>query len=754
MQLELRITEHLKMKSLIVAAALLLLFCHEVYGNVPDPVVVRKDTLVSLKEISVTAIKERSAISRAPMSVTDIGINLIEQQEISSVKEASALVPNLYMPDYGSRMTSSIYIRGIGARMDQPAVGLNIDNVPYLNKDNFDFDIADIERIEVFRGPQTTLYGRNTMGGLISVYTLSPYRYQGFRGSIGYGSGNTLKASLGAYHKFSDKLAASLTLHCLSSDGFFRNALTGKKVDKQDNMGVRLRVDHHPKSNLTISNVFSINNVDQGGYPYKSVETGQIAFNDDCSYDRLGITDGLTFTWNFSSLTLSSISSFQYINDDMKLDQDFRPVDYFTLRQRRHEPAVTQDVIVKGAKGRYSWLAGAFGFYKYSSMTAPVTFKDQGIADLIEGNANTPGSPMQIKWDERQMVLNSDFSSPTAGAAVYHRSSLRAGNWNFSADLRLDYEHNSLEYRNYVNTAMTLYMTRGPVPVPVKTIEIAIDDADRLDHSFLELMPKVTAEFNLKDISIYGSVAKGYKSGGYNTQMFSDILQQKLMSMMPGGESGYDVDEIISYRPERSWNFEVGSHFAVPSANLKGSAAVFYILCKDQQLTTYPEGEGTGRITSNAGRTRSAGLEFSLTYNPLKNLDFSAAYGYTNARFVRFDDGRNNYKDKFVPYAPQNTLFLSANYLLKFSDRMSLNLNASLSSTGKIYWNEENSECQPFYSVLDASASLRYEDLSLTLRGQNILDKDYDVFYFESVNQKFLQQGLPARMSATIAYSF
>lgn len=713
----------------------------------------RTDSIISLKEISVTAIKEQNSISRPPMAVTNIGVREIEKDEIMSVKDASPLVPNLYIPDYGSRMTSSIYVRGIGARMDQPVMGLNIDNVPYLNKDNYDFDIPDIERIEVFRGPQTTLYGRNTMGGLISVYTLSPYKFQGVRGSLQYGSGNTFRLNDGFYYKFSDKLAASITVSYLNSDGFFTNDFTGKKVDWQKNAGVRFRIDHHPKTNLTISNVFSYNNVDQGGYPYKNVESGLISYNDECSYERLGLTDGLTFTWNFKNLTISSISSFQYINDDMKLDQDFRPVDYFTLNQKRHESTVTQDIIIKGNKGRYTWLAGAFGFYKYGNMSAPVTFKDQGIADLIEGNANRPGSPMQIKWDERQMVLNSDFKTPTAGAAVYHRSSVRLGRWNLSADLRLDYEHTTLRYRNYVNTSMTIYNVAAPRPIPIKNIPIDIDDSDRLNHTYIEVMPKLSAEYSFSNASVYASISKGYKSGGYNTQMFSDILQQKLMSMM-GGSQSYDVDEIISFKPEKSWNFEAGSYFSIPQTTLKGSVALFYIHCLDQQLTTFPEGSTTGRITSNAGRTRSFGAELTLSYSPVRNLDFNLAYGYTNARFRKFVTGNSNYRGKYVPYAPQNTIFLSGNYKFGLWKDVDLSIGATLNSIGKIYWNEENTDCQNIYTLLGLNATISYKDLSLTVKGQNILDKKYNLFYFESVNNKFFQQGLPARVSASINYSF
>ena len=115
------------------------------------------DSVMSLDEVSVTAIKQSASLLRQPVAVTTIGRGEIDRQNVAGIKGLSDLVPNFYMPDYGSRMTSSVYVRGIGARIDQPAVGLNVDNVPFLNKNGFDVDMLDIERIEVLRGPQSTL---------------------------------------------------------------------------------------------------------------------------------------------------------------------------------------------------------------------------------------------------------------------------------------------------------------------------------------------------------------------------------------------------------------------------------------------------------------------------------------------------------------------------------------------------------------------------------------------------------------------
>lgn len=131
------------------------------------------DTL-SLDEVSVTAIKQSNFLGDQPVAYTLVKPDEVRRLNIVSMKNVSEVAPNFYIPQYGSRMTSSIYVRGLGARIDQPVVGLNVDNVPFLNKDNYDFDLVDIERIEVLRGPQSTLYGRNTMGGQVNIYTLSP----------------------------------------------------------------------------------------------------------------------------------------------------------------------------------------------------------------------------------------------------------------------------------------------------------------------------------------------------------------------------------------------------------------------------------------------------------------------------------------------------------------------------------------------------------------------------------------------------
>ena len=157
------------------------------------PEAVAADTTITVDRVQVTAIKQGPVLRSTAVASSILGRREVERGGIAALKQISAMVPNFHAPDYGSRMTSSIYVRGLGARIDQPVIGVNVDNVPLMNKNAFDTELADIDRIEVLRGPQSTLYGRNTMGGVVNIHTLSPLTYEGVRLLAEYGSGNTLR---------------------------------------------------------------------------------------------------------------------------------------------------------------------------------------------------------------------------------------------------------------------------------------------------------------------------------------------------------------------------------------------------------------------------------------------------------------------------------------------------------------------------------------------------------------------------------
>lgn len=719
-----------------------------------------------LPAVTISApLKHNGVFSAEPVSVAAFPEFVLGAARVSEPKDLSLIAPNFIQADYGSKMTSSIYIRGIGARMENPAVGLYVDNIPILNKNSYDIDYFDVRQIYVLRGPQGTLYGRNTIGGVIDVHTLSPFSHQGTRVRAGYGNGNTSELDLSTYHKPTAGFGFSLSLSHRYTDGFFTNVYDGGKADRLLSEGARMKTAWRLNPSWTLENTLFANYVDQKGFAYAlyDEQTGAVSpidHNDPCAYERFNLTDGLTFRYDGGRVRFSSTTSYQLTDDQMTLDQDFRPEALFTLRQDQLEHALTQEFVLHGGTGtRWQRITGLFGFWKQTRIDSPVTFKRDGIDRLILAGANAgihtvmPHANLQIEEDA--FPIRSSFRLPAWGASLYHQSTWDAGRWRLRAGLRADYEHTAIKYDNSVDVSYRL----TPMMPGYKPLAVRMDGRQAKDY--FELMPQVSAGYNVRCGFIYVSVARGYKSGGYNNQIFSDILQNKLMSDMMedmgvssgGGTAPYDPDRAISYKPEYSWNYEVGAHLESVGARLNLDAALFYIDLRDQQLTVFPPGQTTGRMMSNAGRSRSYGAEVSLSCRTGK-FYLLASYGYTNAKFIRYTSGDDDYSGKYVPYVPQNTVSAVCEYRQPLAVRWAddIALGVRWSGAGRIYWNETNTISQPFYGLLGASATLNMKRLSVSVWGENLADADYNTFYFRSMDNSFVQRGRPVRFGVTVDF--
>lgn len=720
------------------------------------------DTLKSydMPVITISApLKHNRNYRQQPIAATSINLGSTEAPLITEPKNLSLRVPNMLNADYGSKMTSSIYIRGIGSRMDQPSMGLYVDNIPVMNKNNYDFDYFDLSSIDVLRGPQGTLYGRNTIGGVMDIHTLSPADYQGTRIKAGYGNGNTSSLNISTYHKPTDAFAFSIALKHHYSDGFFTNTYDDSAADRILSESGRVKIYAALSDRLTMESILSANYVTQQGFAYSlyDEQTGiaaPIDHNDPCAYSRVNLSEGLIFRYKLDNIDLSSTTSYQYTDDEMLLDQDFLRVSMFTLRQAQRENAVTQDFVARSTGNHaWQWTTGLSGFYRHIDMDAPVTFKQDGIDELILANANAgihtqfPDADLLIR--ETQFPIESRFRLPAYGASLYHQSTFTTGRWKFTAGLRLDYEHTAIRYSNeaVINYRFTLTMP------DYKTLPVKM--SGRQDKSFFEVMPKAAVMYETNIGKLYATATRGYKAGGFNTQIFSDIIQNRMMTDLMAdlgiyfgdNATGYDPESAIYYKPEYSWNYELGGHFKLLNNKLLIDAALFYIDCRNQQLTVFPPGKTTGRLMSNAGRTRSAGAELTIGYRAGGFL-FSGSYGYTNAKFIEYKSGDNDYAGNYVPYAPQNTISLGCEYdwrvRLKWLDKISFSVNWQ--GAGRIYWNEDNSVSQPFYGLLNASATFVKGNYSLGVWAKNITNESYNTFYFKSIGNSFVQRGKPLQI--------
>ena len=212
-------------------------------GVTVDEQVTDSSRVYDLDEVIVVSQpKENTLLRRQPVSSAMFDATEMQRIGVRDIRELSSYVPSFAMPQYGSRITSSMYIRGIGSRVNSPAVGIYVDGMPLLSKSGFNFHTYELERVDVLRGPQGTLYGQKTEGGLVRMYSKSPMRYQGTDINLGIGTRLYRKAEVAHYQKVSDPFAFSVAGFYSGQNGFFRNQLTGERADNYDEAGGKLRM--------------------------------------------------------------------------------------------------------------------------------------------------------------------------------------------------------------------------------------------------------------------------------------------------------------------------------------------------------------------------------------------------------------------------------------------------------------------------------------------------------------------------------
>lgn len=727
-----------------------VLFVSNIYAMESDNI----ENFDSIPEICITtSLKRKDNLLVESASSTILNMEKIEKNKIISLSDFSSYVPNLYIPHYGSKITSSIYVRGLGSRMENSVVEVYVDDIPCLNKNAFDIDLWDIVRMENLRGPQGTLYGRNTICGIINVYTLSPEYYSGTKLGLSFGSQGSRDIKFAKYMKLNDKNFLSLGLNYYHTDGFFDNAYTGKNCDNQDSYQFRAKYIYKPGRKLKVVNTVNADYVDMGGYAYFLSGSPDVSYNDRSGYKRMFVNYGLNISY-IGKYKYSNVFTVQNLNDKMNLDQDFTPASIFRMEQKQNEFNVFEDFNLKNKDedSKYKFICGVSATGKYTNTDAPVVFLDEGIQTLILDNANAGfGNPdVYLDINEDNFIMNSRFDVPVYELAVYHQSEYDFGNFEVEAGIRFDYEYSTLHYKNDGGFHYDWHLpgrTLSNIPFETKL------DNNASRYSF-SVLPKLSLKYNVASIgNVYATVSEGFRSGGFNLQMFSDILKIQMMNgllenlgfaVSGNGYASYDIDDIITYDPETSWNYEAGYHFNFLGNKLHSDLALFYITCRDQQITVFPEGaETTGRMMSNAGESRSYGTEISLRYEPVYCLNFLASYGYTNAKFKKYNDYQNDYSGKYIPYSPQNTFSFAGSYVLnnlgKKLDRISFNV--SYNGAGDIYWDNANKYKQDYYSVFNGSVVLSRKKAELIFNIKNIFNSDYNTFYFESLGKQYYSRG-------------
>lgn len=726
--------------------------------------------------VVVANLRDSKSLQEQATSFTSFNSTQLEYREMKSIKDISGHSPNFYMPDFGSSMTSAIFVRGFGSMSGTPVVGMNIDNVPTLNKNAFDADLFDVERIEMLRGPQGTTTGRNSMMGVLNVYTLSPFNYQGTRVSADYSTANTIKVKASTYQKPRENFGYSLATNFKHTNGFFTNTFNDEKCDPHNSFSARGRIIWSPKDRFTVDNVLSGGFLKEGGYPYaftdRNDKTQPISYDGDNSYKRFTISDGLVIQYRYDKFIFNSITGYQYLSDKVSIDPDYTKRSLITRDEEQQEHAVSHEFnfrSVVNEERRWNWKNGLWIFFKHNHSDSPITYHKDGLEELFASNVNAgiqskyPNSMLKINGDE--LTVSNDFEIPTFGIAVYHQSEWKFGQWEATVGLRLDYEHSRLDYlsQNDVEYIISDAMKKK------QSINTHFYGSESI--SDFQTLPKFSIQYNFNPYcNLYAYAARGHKAGGFNTLLFSDIIQNKLMTNMLN-EVGIDVAETglpiyeytdnIAYDAEKSWSFELGGHFPTKSKELNMDFSLFYITCKDQQILTFPSGKNTGCLITNANKSRSLGGELSLNYQHTNKkshnvFNFEGTYGYTNARFLSFEHDGVSYEGKTIPLAPANTMGLDFQYKFRCYQKWVDNiiLGADWKGYGKVYWNEDNLYSQQFYSLFNASVTWEWKKLNVKAWAKNLANNEYNAYSFTNLGNHYCQKGKPRQIGITISYKF
>ena len=830
-----------KLKTIVLLQGMILLsLCMLQTTNASAEELADSSRVIDLDEVVVVAQpKEQARLRLQPMSSNVYGSQQLQQLNVRDLSQLSQYVPSFVMPAYGSRLTSSMYVRGIGSRINNPAVGVYYDNIPLMSKAAFNNHFYMLDRVDILRGPQGTLYGQNTEGGLVRVYSKNPMNYQGTDINLGIGTGLWRNVEVAHFHRPSDKLAFSVAGFYSGLKGFIDNRNFSEKNDKNDEAGGKVRLIWEPSTNLKFDWTADYQYVKENGFGYgefgqSNYDTGfpgsapvSTVFTDVQDpattimngYKRNMLNTGLSISYQMPSLLFTSTTSYQFLKDRMLMDQDYMTPDYLQLEQRQKMNAITQEFVLRSNTHHptptthhpspITWqhATGLFGSYQWLRTDAPVSFGDaitgpigtaitnamttamkqsmynrmlqqmteqmkaqmmaQGMPEAAAQAAAEKAAPAaaEAAIEKAGITMSAEMGVPEVfhtnqlNYALFHESNLLlTDHLKLTLGLRFNWDRVKIDYDALAYMNMT-----GGTAERQATYHLTSHVADSRSKDYTQLLPKIGLTYTINDNlgNVYALVSKGYRTGGYNIQMFSDILQTELNANQQKAMQGdYDVahttadydaiEETIAYKPEESWNYEVGTHLNLWNQQIHFDLALYYIQIRNQQISIMEPNSNYGRMMVNAGKSHSCGLEATLRGRLINNaLDWGVTYSFTNAKFDEYD----TYKDNYVPFVPQHTFSAMADWHLG-----KLTLGANVSGQGKTWWDEANTYAQKFYALLGAHADYDFGPAVVSLWGRNLTDTKYNTFAIQSSaaggTRYFAQRANPLQIGMDVRLHF
>lgn len=759
-------------------ARLALLTTASLFASLPAAAqAVADEAVTNDAEIVVSARRRDERLIDVPVAVTAFSQADLQKYQAVDLSGLQAAAPNLNLVQgRGSAASANIFIRGIGQpdalQTFDPAVGVYVDGVYLSRIQGALLNLFDVERIEVLRGPQGTLYGKNTTGGAISIVSRKP-DLETFKaaGSAQYGSYN--QVVLNGYMSaplVGDKLALSLAGQWDKRDGLVTDPRTGREYNDRNSLTVRGILRAKPTETLEIlvsgdynrqRNALTLGYATApllqtdfalgartlvpaapyGAYDFKA--STSFRGNEGQRLDHYGLN--LTANWQLTDgLTLSSITSWRKLDPDLFIDIDATQAELGDVFVGIDQRQFSQELQLKWSGDRFSGVVGLF------YLNENIRSHQEAYADDLFAFAGAPISFTRFIDDVQNTKSYAAF-----GQATYKftdRLSLTAG---------LRYTHEERRYDRVTTTASNLptlnnitFRFPGSLPAPLN-----LDNSVEYDA----WTPSVTLAFKPDANSqIYASASRGFKSGGFNgrANSLADLTQTV------NGVSSI----VTTFRPETVWTYEGGAKGSFLDGRVYLSGTLFYSDFRDFQARV-----GGGSVAAfpvlNAGRLSIWGIELEATVKPVKNWNIRMTGGYLNARYDEFNDGRRAPAFSCNPtgakvtcepaFAPPLTFTIGTDYRIPVGDGAGITFGGDARFVDKHYLSVDNRAglVEPGYWLANAFVRFDAEGGRWYVQGgvKNLTDRRYrtDGQEFSSVgNIQTVYFGDPRTWSAMVGFRF
>ncbi|WOE75426.1 TonB-dependent receptor [Alterisphingorhabdus coralli] len=733
--------------------------------------------------IIVTARRREEALIDVPVAVTAFSQDQLRDLQAQDLSGIQGAVPNLNLVQgRGSATSANIFIRGVGQpdalQTFDPAVGVYVDGVFLSRIQGALLTLSDVERVEVLRGPQGTLYGKNTIGGAVNIVSRKPDldEFQA-SGDVTYGSFDqfTVNGYVSAPIA-EDSVALSIAGLYDTRDGIITNPLTGEDFNDRDNLTFRsiLRVQPSDSIELSLSGDYTRQrNALNLGAPTAPIIQTDLALGPQVLVepDQFGPFDfesatsftngegqeldhwGLALNANFQlsdNLELVSITSYRDLNTEFFIDIDATQAEIGDVFVGTDQRQWSQELQLRYSSDN---LNGVFGLYYLNER---VTSDQEAFADDLFAFGGAPISFTRLINDEQETDSYAAFGQLTYDLSDY---------WSITAGLRYTYEER--QYNRFTTTQSDLapfngldFSFPGDLPPPLNE-----DDS----QSFDAFTPSLTISYTpAPDRLIYASASRGFKSGGFNGRANS---LADLTLFVDG-----NPELVTTFEPETVWTYEIGGKASFLDGDVVVSAAAFYSDYQDFQARVgggIDGGAGVGVFpVLNAGELEIYGFELEATVKPLEGLTLMSSLGYLEAQYNEFNDGRRVPPQSFScnptgeeiicepAFAPPINARIAGDYTFSLGSA-DISIGGEARYVGEHFLSVDNREGlrEDGYALLNAYVQASFDDGRYFIRGgaRNLTDTLYrtDGQEFSSVgNIQTVYFGDPRTFTITLGFNY